>query len=420
MTLKRLRTTAICSLLGSLSGCGDGSAPAPPTMTPPAIAVTIEPQAQTIVEGQAASFEVVASSSATLSYQWQLNGSDIPGADAASYTTPPEAAGADGAQFQVRIANGSNFAIGGPVTLHVYSETATPVPTAYAIAPSATDSNIDDSYGTHYAYINSAVSPRGQLLLFFSGTGALPKYYLEFLSSAANNGFHVLGLAYPDSQTIGSLCATAGDLSCPGSVHEETLTGNDVSPYVVVEPANSIQNRLTKALAYLARQYPQQGWDSYLDAAGNIQWASIRATGHSQGGATAAYIGKQFSVARVCMLSAPDDENTSGQMAAWLTAAGQTDPSRYYGFAHMQDQIIPWAVYQMTWPALKMDTFGTYVNVDAASPPYDASHMLFTELTVALHGLLTYHDFPVVDGTTPLDSNGLPTYRKVWQYLCFL
>ncbi len=311
--------------------------------------------------------------------------------------------------------------LAGPTTLHVYADTATPAPTQYVIDPTVTDPGITDStYGMHYAYINPAVSPKGQLLVFFPGTSAPPQYYLQFLAAAANNGFNALGLAYPNTLTVGSRCALSGDLTCPGSVHEEVLFGNDVSTVITVDPQNSIENRLVKALIYLAQQHPAQGWDSFVDAAGNIQWSLIRVAGHSQGGATAAYIGKQFSVVRACMLSAPDDESPSGQLADWLSVTGQTDPSRYFGFAHREDQIIPWLDYQMTWPALKMDAFGTYGSVDTGAPPYGSSHMLYTDITVALPGLLTYHDFPVVDGTTPLDANDLPTYRAVWQYVCFL
>jgi uncharacterized lipoprotein YddW (UPF0748 family) len=52
--------------------------------TPPTI--TAQPQSQTLTAGSAATFSVTASGSATLSYQWRLNGTNISGATASSYT----------------------------------------------------------------------------------------------------------------------------------------------------------------------------------------------------------------------------------------------------------------------------------------------------------------------------------------------
>src|SRR4029077_388089 len=47
--------------------------------------ITAQPANQTVTVGQAATFSVVASGTAPLSYQWQKNGADISGATSASY-----------------------------------------------------------------------------------------------------------------------------------------------------------------------------------------------------------------------------------------------------------------------------------------------------------------------------------------------
>ncbi len=68
------------------SSCG-----APVTSTPvnlsvdPAAAITTQPQSQTICEGGTAIFTVVGTGN-SLTYKWQKNGTDIPGATTASYT----------------------------------------------------------------------------------------------------------------------------------------------------------------------------------------------------------------------------------------------------------------------------------------------------------------------------------------------
>src|SRR5690348_14978731 len=50
--------------------------------------ITTQPASQTVTAGQTATFSVVASGTAPLSYQWQKNGATISGATSASYTTP--------------------------------------------------------------------------------------------------------------------------------------------------------------------------------------------------------------------------------------------------------------------------------------------------------------------------------------------
>ena len=67
--------------------------------------ITTQPQNQTVTVGQTAMFSVVASGSAPLSYQWQQNGTNIPGATSASYTTPVTTMANSGEQFRVVVTN---------------------------------------------------------------------------------------------------------------------------------------------------------------------------------------------------------------------------------------------------------------------------------------------------------------------------
>jgi hypothetical protein len=53
-------------------------------VNPPSI--TVQPQNRIVLWGQNASFNVVASGTAPLSYQWQFNGSNLSGATATNYT----------------------------------------------------------------------------------------------------------------------------------------------------------------------------------------------------------------------------------------------------------------------------------------------------------------------------------------------
>jgi hypothetical protein len=67
--------------------------------------ITTQPVGQTVSEGQTATFSVVATGSAPLSYQWRRDGADIPGATSDSYTTPATVLADDGAQFAVVVTN---------------------------------------------------------------------------------------------------------------------------------------------------------------------------------------------------------------------------------------------------------------------------------------------------------------------------
>ena len=63
--------------------------------------ITSQPQNQSVVAGATATFSVVATGSAPMSYQWQKNGAPISGANAAMYTTPPTSTADNNSMFQV-------------------------------------------------------------------------------------------------------------------------------------------------------------------------------------------------------------------------------------------------------------------------------------------------------------------------------
>jgi hypothetical protein len=73
-------------------------------------AITSEPSDASITAGQAATFSVVASGTAPLSYQWQKNGTAITGATATGYTTPAATTADSGATFAVVVSNSAGSA----------------------------------------------------------------------------------------------------------------------------------------------------------------------------------------------------------------------------------------------------------------------------------------------------------------------
>jgi len=91
--------------------------------------ITTQPANQTVTAGQTTTFTVVATGTATLSYQWQKNGVNIAGASLASYTTPATSTSDSGAQLTAMVSNTAGSVTSGPATLTV---------TAAAVAPSIT------------------------------------------------------------------------------------------------------------------------------------------------------------------------------------------------------------------------------------------------------------------------------------------
>ena len=78
------------------------------------------------VAGQPASFRVAATGSTPLSYQWQRNGVDIPGATATWYTAPPTAIADNGAKFQAVVSNAAGSVTSASATLTAKAAPAGP------------------------------------------------------------------------------------------------------------------------------------------------------------------------------------------------------------------------------------------------------------------------------------------------------
>jgi hypothetical protein len=120
---------AVAKLLWSSASTTKAVIPQNQLFPPAAIAPTIttQPANQTVTVGQTASFSVVASGTAPLSYQWRKNGTNISGATSASYTTPATVMADNGALFSVVVSNSAGSVTSNNATL-----------TVNAIAPSIT------------------------------------------------------------------------------------------------------------------------------------------------------------------------------------------------------------------------------------------------------------------------------------------
>jgi hypothetical protein len=114
----------------TVSNAAGNATSSPATLTVNAVAVapsiTTQPTSQTVTLGQTASFSVVATGTAPLTYQWKKNSAVISGATSSSYTTPATAVADSGALFTVAVSNAAGSATSAAATLTVNAGGVTP------------------------------------------------------------------------------------------------------------------------------------------------------------------------------------------------------------------------------------------------------------------------------------------------------
>jgi hypothetical protein len=171
----------------------------PPANTAPQI--TTQPLSATVVSPQTASFTVAATGTPAPSYQWQQGSggtfADIPGATAASYTTPATATADSGRQYRVRVSNSA-----GTVT----SDAATLTVTPGAVAPTITRDPLD----------RSVTAPEAGIFTVVVTGSPAPSYQWQLSSDGGATFVNING-------------ATAGNYTTPA-----TVSGDSGNRYRVV------------------------------------------------------------------------------------------------------------------------------------------------------------------------------------------
>ncbi len=294
------------------------------------------------------------------------------------------------------------------------------------VPPSATSRDIPDQVptpdgdlynpGDHLAGAPSHSATQGKLVLFFPGTGGQPRQYSLFAQYAADQGFHIINLAYENASSINfQICRDDVNPDCHRQARTEILTGADTSADLTVEqrPASAAFSRLANLLLYLHQTYPQEAWDQYLDAQTNqLQWSQIIMAGHSQGGGMAAFSGTLQSLSRVILFNATEP-------AQWTLDGAQTPSNAYYGIAHKRET--SYRAIVQSWENLNLP--GWLINVDRSRPPYWGSHRLVTtNRTCPLPDGVErrnarFHNCVIVDDFIPLTNDGQPQVTDVWSYL---
>jgi hypothetical protein len=288
----------------------------------------------------------------------------------------------------------------------------------YKIKPSETDAAISKFNDKHAVLLNTKAPSKAKLLVFLPGTGATLKHYSKILNEAADMGYHVVGLMYPNKSEIYLNCFFNKDSTCYEQFRSEKFDGTDNTKKLKVDYANSIQNRLIKILQYLNKQYPTQNWGQFLEG-DDVFWSKCVIAGHSQGGGHAAYIGKIKAVDRVVIFSSIDWIIASKMNAAWVSKTGKTPNDRVYAFIHTKDEYFKYPNVQKQWQDYALDTLGGAVNIDIEKPPFNNSHTLITKARPTINILMPHHCFTCVNEFVPQNKKGEvdPAFKDVWAYL---
>ena len=199
-----------------------------------------------------------------------------------------------------------------------------------SIAPALTQAGLAQT-AAHEVWTPTA--PAERLLISIGGTGSVPGDFRSFDELAAGLNYFVVAIDYPN-RVITTVCRNSQDPHCFDTFREEIMFGRDVNPFVHVDTANSIANRIRRLLSYLIVRDAR--WAAFWQG-DDVAWNKVTLVGHSQGAGHVAYLAKRFEVARVIMLAGPQDAYSPTQEAAWLDARGMTPGARFFALLHQQD-----------------------------------------------------------------------------------
>jgi hypothetical protein len=190
---------------------------------PVAPTITTQPGNQTVTAGQAATFNVVATGTAPLSYQWQKNGVNIAGATAANYTTPATTTADSGTSFDVVVSNTAGTATSAAATL-----TVNPAPVAPTITTQPGNQTVTGGQTATFTVVAAGTAPLSYQWQKngVNIAGATATSYTTPLTATSDSGstFDVVV-----SNTAGTVTSATATL---------TVNPAPVAPSITTQPAN--------------------------------------------------------------------------------------------------------------------------------------------------------------------------------------
>ncbi len=267
------------------------------------------------------------------------------------------------------------------------------------VEPGDTDPVIESVHGPHIALCDPQAADCHRLFLFLVGTGGKATGSEKLDRIVASWGYHAISLDY-ENNVVAVACAHSLDPTSFGRYREAIVTGAAVSDKINVTLANSLLNRFDKLLVYLVKHDPEGAWDQFVKD-GHPVWSRVVVAGHSQGSGHAAYLGKQFSVARGLMFSGPQDYmDDLHRPADWLANPSATPPGRFFAFLAKKD---PFNVRHQIANCEVLMQFSKAESL--AVQPGEAIHS---------NCQILVNDIPA---KSPHGSTVLPKFENVWKYM---
>ncbi len=213
------------------------------TGTATAPAITTQPANVTVSAPATATFSVVASGTAPLTYQWYKGTTAISGATAASYTTPATSSADNATTFHVTVTNSAGSATSNNATLTVNS-----TPTAPAITSQPANATVNVGSTASFSVTASGTAPF--TYQWYKGTtaisGATAASYTTPATVASDTGstFHVTVTNSVGSATSNNATLTVN--TAPGGTFLEVESNNTIgTANAVASTYTAIQGNLT-------------------------------------------------------------------------------------------------------------------------------------------------------------------------------
>jgi hypothetical protein len=281
--------------------------------------------------------------------------------------------------------------------------------------------------GEHFLYLPSSSEPtsQGKLLVFLCGGKGSASVCENVFPVAAQQGYHVIGLAYPaDLGNCVKDLTSEQRRACFGDFMTETVTGACPHPdpslsigcqksHISEHPQDSVVRRLIRVLQWAdARGGDDEGWGRFLTADDDVEWSKVHLAGMSNGSSYASLMGTLFpSVRRVALFAGPND-GTGSTAQNWKPAdyiqhvPGITD-THYYGLVHVlnnAESATDDVLYKVTnnWRMFEM---GSPLNPSRKG--FDPDPATTTMDFEGAHMLISTDPLPTATqpGTTPRDAH---------------
>ncbi|HET6143228.1 MAG TPA: immunoglobulin domain-containing protein [Candidatus Acidoferrales bacterium] len=205
----------------ALSGTGSAVTPPPPAVIAPAIST--QPASVNIVAGKTATFNVAATGTSPMTYQWRKNGAMLSGATSSTYTTPAETTTDNNAAFTVSVSNSAGTATSNAATLTV----AAPA-TAPSITSQPASQTIVSGKSASFTVSASGTSP---MTYQWSKNGAA-------ISGAASSTYTTPAETTTDNNAKFTVAVSNSAGNATSNAATLTVTSATIAPAITTQPAS--------------------------------------------------------------------------------------------------------------------------------------------------------------------------------------